>query len=488
MYELHRRFKLLRAIPEPTPNSCHWLLGHIPTVYKQDEKLLLSVVEEVNKPENRNRSLAKLWIGPFIATIHISHSKVLKQLLKEPKSELIYNMLVPWLGEGLLISKGEKWLRNRRLLTPAFHYGILKGYVPVYNECLDVLLSKWSRFASSKEPVKLFESFSSLSLDIIMQCAFSFKSDCQSGRQQHPYVLACGELTYHVSTRILNPLYVIDWLYRLTPHWRRMKQLCNVVHHHAENIIAERKEALKNINGNVTADVLEKKLSETQAHLDFLDILLMARDEEGEGMSDLEIRDEVDVFMFGGHDTTTTAMSWTLYCLAKHPEHQDKVREEVQSVLMGRERLEYDDLKELKYTTWCIKEAMRLYPPAHYFFRTATEDLKLDNHLIPKGTTIGVHPFVIHRNAHIWDRPEEYDPLRFQPANVEKRGPYDYIPFSAGSRNCIGQNFAMNEMKVVVGTIVSQFSLRLDPTHKVEMVPKMTLVAKNDIKMMLELT
>ena len=489
-YRQYRTLTLLRAIPEPTPNSCHWLLGHIPLVYKQDEKLLLSMVEEVNKPKNKDRSLAKLWVGPFIATIHISHSRVLKELLKEPKSELIYNMLVPWLGEGLLISKGKKWRRNRRLLAPAFHYEILKGYIPIYNDCLSVLLSKWSQSASRKEPVKLFDSFSALSLDIIMQCAFSFNGDCQNtDKQQHPYVLACRKLVHQITGRIMNPLYISDWLYWLTPHGRKTRRLCNLVHQHAEEIIAERKEALKNIlkaNDIATDDVLQKEVSKTRKYLDFLDILLTAKDEEGRGMTDLEIRDEVDNFMFGGHDTTTGSMSWTLYCLAGHPEHQNKVCEEVRSVLMGREWLEYEDLKDLKYTTWCIKEAMRLYPPAFYFFRKTVEEIELDNYLIPKGITIGIHTFVIHRNAHIWERPNEYDPLRFQPANMEKHGPYDYLPFSAGSRNCIGQNFAMNEMKVVVGTIVSRFSLRLDETHKVEMVPKFTLGTKYDIKMMLK--
>ena len=488
-YRLHRTLKLLRAIPEPklSPPS-HWLLGHLPLVCKMDEDLLMRSLGEVNKPENKDVNVLKIWVGPVIPTVHVNHSKLVPLVLKEPRSEVVYNMLLPWIGEGLLVSKGKKWLRNRRLLTPAFHYGILKGYVPVYNDCLSVLLDKWSEAASKKEPVKLFESLCSMSLDIIMQCAFSFKGDCQISKEQHPYVLACRELVYQVSERIMNPLYAIGGIYWLTSHGRKTRHLCNLVHQHAEKIIAERRVALESVLKRkiLTDDVLQREVSKTRKYLDFLDILLTAKDDEDKGMTDLEIRNEVDTFMFEGHDTTTSGMSWTLYCLAGHPEHQDKVREEVRSVLMGREWLEYDDLKDLKYTTWCIKEGMRLYPPVFYFFRKTTEDVKVDDYVIPKGITVAVETILIHRNINIWERPNEYDPLRFQPANMEKHGPYDYIPFSAGSRNCIGQNFAMNEMKLVIGTIVSRFSLRLDKTHKVEIVPRVVLRTKSDIIVLLD--
>ena len=491
IYKQYRTRKLLRAIPEHgifPPGSCHWFLGHIPLVYKQDEELFLRSVEELKKPEYKERHVHKLWMGPVICIVQIKNSKALAQLLKEPKSELIYSILTPWLGEGLLIAGGDKWFRNRRLLTPAFHHGILKGYVPVYNDCLSVLLKKWSHSASEGEPVKLFESLSAMSLDIIMQCAFSFKGDCQTAEERYLYVQVCCDLVHHISDRIVNPLNMSDWIYWFTPHGRKMTRLCNLVHGQAEKIIAERKEALKSIlkQKDITDEVLQQEVSKTRAYLDFLDILLTAKDEDGKGMTDLEVRNEVDTFMFGGHDTTTSALLWTLYCLAGHPEHQDKVREEVRSVLMGREWLEYEDLKDLKYTTWCIKEAMRLYPPAFAFYRKTTDDVDVNGYTIPQGVTVAIDVMAIHRNPHIWERSSEYDPLRFQPANMEKHGPYDYIPFSAGSRNCIGQNFAMNEMKVVVGTIVNRFSLAVDKTHKVEMVPKVILRTTNDIKIFLK--
>ena len=421
----------------------------------------------------------------------MQHPEPLRKLLKEPKSRDVYRLLIPWLGEGLLVAGGDKWYRNRRLLTPAFHYEILKPYVAVYTDCLEVMLEKWSASAAASESVKLFDTLSLLSLDIVLQCAFSYQSNCQNVKQKHPYVRAVYDLSDLSIMRFLTPLYHIDWIYALTPSGRQMRKACNLVHSHSENVIKERRRTLgldckSSKREPAGTEALLKKVTKHRKYLDFLDILLTTVDEEGIGLSDMEIRDEADTFMFEGHDTTTSGMAWTLYCLAQHPEHQEKVREEVRSVLMGRDRLEYDDLKDLKYTSWCIKEAMRLYPPVFEIYRQSSKDIELDGYLIPRDTMITLFIYMIHHHPDVWDNPEEYDPLRFDPSNSENRHPYAYIPFSAGSRNCIGQNFALNEEKVVVATIVRRFVLTVDENHKVELVPKVILRAKNDIKIQLQ--
>ena len=483
LFDYYRLCRSLSVIPSPiTLPKRHWLLGHIPYIYKQDETLVRKLVEHVNgtaKALGGGGHLFKLWVGP-VPIVVVAHPMELSELLKEPKARLMYKPLLPWLGEGLLIAKGNRWSRNRHLLTPAFHYEILKGYIPVYNSCLRVLLEKWMQYSLNGEAVSLFDSLSLLSLDVIMRCALSFRSNCQESDVQLPYVRACSELVRLCSNRGLNPVMLMDWIFWVTPQGRRTKELCELVHEYAEEIIAKRREVITRGTENENSN--EEKTIEKK-YMDFLDILLMARDEEGRGMSDLEIRNEVDTFMFEGHDTTTSGMSWTLYCLAQHPQHQDKIREEVRSVLKGREWLEYEDLKQLNYTSWCIKEAMRLYSPVFYFFRESTREIRIGSRLVPKGSTFLISPLLIHHNSLIWENPEKYDPLRFRPSGLVKRGPYDYIPFSAGSRNCIGQNFAMNEMKVVIATVVQRVSLAVDESHPVEMVPRVVLRSKNDIKL-----
>ena len=478
----YKRVKHLKSLSSVWPS--HWFWGSEVTL---DEQTLNKWTNFVR--ENRIKATV-FWVGPFFAHVAIAHPDLVKPLLKEEKSYPIYKMLVPWLGEGLLISRGKKWARSRRLLTPAFHFEILKGYISVYNDCVQILLEKWKTDAQQGSPVKLFDTISLLSLDIVLQCAFSYKSDCQTMKLRHPYVKAVYELVDLCTERFMNPFYHLDFVFALSPLGWKTRKACRIVHTHSVNVINQRKQALDLLQSskhdNFDLDALHNEVTKTRKYLDFLDILLTATDEDGSGLSDTDIRAEVDTFMFEGHDTTTSGICWTLYCLAKHPEHQEKVREEVRSVLMGREWLEYDDLKELKYTQWCIKEAMRLYPPVFEIYRKVSEDVKLGDILIPEGTQFSFMIHAIHHHPDVWEDPEQFDPLRFHPSNVEKRDPYAYIPFSAGHRNCIGQNFAMNEEKVVVGTIVSRFRLKLDDTHKVEVVPKVVLRTKNDIKLVLQ--
>ena len=475
VWGFYKLCKTLRNIPGwPT----HWFLGNLHQI-KMDHVTVMKLLSFI---QEKRYKVTKFWLGPFLPMIFITHSDPAGKLLKLPKERQIYSYLLPWLGEGLLIAEGKKWQRNRHLLTPAFHYEILKAYVPVVNSCLEIFIKKWTAAANDGEPVYVFKDVGKLSLDIIMRCAFSTESNCQHSKE-HPYINTVSNILHLADNRFFNILYRSDLIYYLTPEGRRFKQACQEAHNFTESVIRERKKALglENELNKDGEDVL-KRARETRKYLDFLDILLVARDEDRKGLTDLEIRNEADTFMFEGHDTTTSGMSWTLYCLAKHPEHQDKIREEVQNVLMGREWFEYDDLKELKYTQWCIKEAMRLYPPVFMFIRTTTEDTEIESHVIPKGITITMSVIQIHRHPDLWENPNEYNPLNFHPSKAEGRDPYAYIPFSAGYRNCIGQNFALNEMKMVIASIIYRFQVILDEEHEVEMLPKTILHAKNDIK------
>ncbi|CAH1255406.1 CYP4F22 [Branchiostoma lanceolatum] len=338
------------------------------------------------------------WLGPFIAVIGCDHPDNIKPILsnKTQKTDWAYRFFRPWLGDGLVVSEGSKWQRNRRLLTPAFHFDILKHYVKLFSESTNVLLEKWMSRGPGAS-VELFDDVGLMTLDNILKCSLGYNSSCQTNGQSAPYILAVHDLARLIDERIEYPPYHIDFIYYLSTRGRRFRQACKIVHSFSEQVITERKEELK--KGDFTLSG-----ARSGKCLDLLDILLQAKDEDGTGLSVSEIRDEVNTFLFGGHHTTASGISWTLFHLAQNKDYQDKCRREV------------------------------------------------------------------------------YDPYRFSPENSENRSPHAFLPFSAGPRNCIGQNFAMNEMKVAIALILQRFYLELDDS-KPPAVPcdRLTVQAKDGI-------
>lgn len=230
----------------------------------------------------------------------------------------------------------------------------------------------------------------------------------------------------------------------------------------------------------------ERGNAKKKKHLDMVDIVLAAKDEDGNGLSDEEIRAEVVTFFAAGQDTVAAGISWTLYNLALYPEHQRKCQDEVDGVFGGKEELEWDDLFQLKYVTLVIKESMRLYPPFPMFSRSLDKSYEIAGKLVPQGTWIMINAYALHHNPHVWKDPEAFDPMRFTVESKEERSPYAYIPFSAGPRNCIGMNFAMAEMKVAVAMILKRFNLSINKENLVtsnDLFPEIMLRTKTGIRL-----
>ncbi|XP_054478002.1 cytochrome P450 4A12, partial [Anoplopoma fimbria] len=304
--------------------------------------------------------------------------------------------------------------------------------------------------------------------------AFSDNSNCQTESGTNAYIKAVYELSHIINLRVRTVPYHNDLIFYLSPHGFRFRKACRVAHRHTEEVIRKRKEALKEEN--------ELDRIKTKRYLDFLDILLFARDENQQGLSDEDLRAEVDTFMFEGHDTTASGLSFILYSLACHPEHQKLCREEIIKVLDGKDTIAWEDLSKLPYTTMCIKESLRLYPPVPGISRTTTKPMTFfDGRTLPKGCNIAASVYGIHRNAAVWENPDVFDPLRFLPENVSRRSPHSFVPFSAGPRNCIGQNFAMNELKVATALTLKRYHLLEDPTQKPKLIPRLVLRSINGI-------
>ncbi|KAL6467406.1 hypothetical protein MHYP_G00252100 [Metynnis hypsauchen] len=173
-----------------------------------------------------------------------------------------------------------------------------------------------------------------------------------------------------------------------------------------------------------------------------------------------DIQEEVDTFMFEGHDTTAAAMNWAVHLLGSHPDVQRKVHQELFEVFGESERpINTEDLKRLRYLECVIKEALRLFPSVPFFARSICEDTRIGGYKVPKGTNAIIMPYALHRDPRYFPDPEEFRPERFLPENSAGRHPYSYIPFSAGLRNCIGQRFALMEEKVILASILRYFDI-----------------------------
>ncbi|XP_072039842.1 cytochrome P450 4F4-like [Amphiura filiformis] len=277
---------------------------------------------------DNNEKAMQVWMTPFKPGVVVYHPDSIRAVFKtaEPKFQE-YQFFIPWLGDGLVISTGKKWSRNRRLLTPAFHFDILKPYVKVFVESTNKLANKWkAECADSACSIEVMQDISLATLDSLMRCVMGVEDDFQRMGRKHPYVHATYFLTEQVLMRFGSLLYRSDTIYALSPNGRAFRKAAKTAHDFSEKAIRERRQRLEHSNYDSSKERLRP----------FLDILLQAKDEDGVGLSDIEIRNQVDTFMFGGHDTTSSGLSWIVYNLANHPEFQERCRNEVDEVMEGK--------------------------------------------------------------------------------------------------------------------------------------------------------
>ncbi|XP_028749361.1 cytochrome P450 4F3 isoform X1 [Peromyscus leucopus] len=477
VYEISHR---LRCFPQPPKRN--WLLGHLGLIQSSEEGLLY-----VQSLVRTFRDVCCWWVGPWQPVIRIFHPAFIKPVLLAPasvapKDTVFYSFLKPWLGDSLLMSAGEKWSRHRRMLTPAFHFNILKPYVKIFNASTNIMHAKWQHLASKGSArLDMFEHISLMTLDSLQKCVFSFNSNCQEKPSE--YIAAILELSALVARRHQKLHLHVGLFYHLTRDGMRFRKACRLVHDFTDAVIQERRSTLPD---QVDDDVLKAKAKAKT--LDFIDVLLLSKDEHGKALSDEDIRAEADTFMFGGHDTTASGLSWILYNLARHPEYQDRCRQEVRDLLRGRgpEEIEWDDLAQLPFLTMCIKESLRLHPPVIAISRCCSQDTVLpDGRVIPKGVICRISIFGTHHNPAVWPDPEVYNPFRFDADNAKGRPSLAFIPFSAGPRNCIGQTFAMSEMKVALALTLLRFRV-LPDSEEPRRQPELILRAEGGLWLRVE--
>ncbi|XP_066911192.1 cytochrome P450 4V2-like [Clytia hemisphaerica] len=357
----------------------------------------------------------------------------------------LYHTLHPWLGTGLLTSTHQKWKSRRRAITPSFHFTILNDFQKIFIKQSQILVQNLKSYAVTGEAFDAQIPVSLATLDIICETAMGVSVNAQDHAESE-YVNAINAGSKLLQQRQKSPWLWPEPIYWITSQGKQFKEHLRVLHSFTANVI----------NDNIKArqSGAESAGRKTKA---FMDMLL---DLYEKGEIDIEgIREEVDTFMFEGHDTTAAGLSWTLFQLGLNPKIQQKLHEEIDKVADKEEDL-VEKIRGIKYLEYVVKEGLRLHPPVAVFARELEQDTKIYNVSIPKGTTLMIDAISLHTNPEYWDEPEKFNPDRFSDEKYVKRNPYCYIPFSAGPRNCIGQKFAMLEEKILLYHVMLNYEVK----------------------------
>lgn len=385
--------------------------------------------------------VVRLVVGPpglRRALYLVTHPDGVEQVLAgDPdgytKNTPYYEEIAAYLGNGLLTSDGPHWRQQRRTVAPLFSHRRISGYVDVMADEAARLADRCSIAGAAGESIDIHAEMVDYTLRTVGRILFG--ADVEDAvpviRSTFPV------LNEHVRRRGVSPL-------RLPRRWPTPAQI--------------RAAKAQRTLYRVVDEIIDRRSGGTESGRDLISLLLTARDPEtGAPMSRQEIRDEVLIFLLAGHETTSTALTFTMHLLGRHPDKQAAVQREIDEVLAGRAP-HADDIARLKLTEMAVKEAMRLYPPAYALGRLAEHDVTIAGHPIPPRSIVLLSPWATHHRPDLWPEPRRFDPARFEPAAEQARPKYAYFPFAGGLRGCIGGHFAMTEAVVAIATLLARFS------------------------------
>ena len=404
--------------------------------------------------------LATLRFGPYRYLVAHGPEPVRHVLVENARAyrkSPSYRGLRMILGNGLITSEGEFWKRQRKLAQPAFHRERLASLADAMVADTADLLAEWRR--EGDRGFDLHGAMMHLTLRIVGHALFSTDVQGDAGAVGAAFAVALERANEEAVSLVHLPTWLP--LPRNARFHRAMKTLDALVH----RIIAER-----------------RAVPEEQHPRDLLTMLMSARDDDGAGMSDAQLRDEVMSIVGAGHETTANALAWTFHVLGDHPAAAARIAAEAQAAF-GDRAPTMEDCRALPFTKRVVEESMRLYPPVWGLERIAAEDDVVAGVRVPAGTLVGVFPWCIHRDPRWWPDPERFDPERFLPEAVEARPRYAYLPFGAGPRVCIGNSFALMEAQLVLAMIGREFHLERAPWHRVVLDASVTLRPKGGLPM-----
>ncbi|XP_057367005.1 cytochrome P450 4C1-like [Daphnia carinata] len=450
-----RTVKLINAIPGPKPLP---LLGNLLDldVYSE-ESLKMMTIDWVKQ----YGPIYRVWLctRPIVA---LSSPELVQEILASSKhitKSSDYSNFSSWLGNCMFTSTGAHWKNRRRLVTPGFHFQNYNNFIDIFNEKSSNCAAEFERIIDTQGHTKMDVThlMANCALNIICETAMGQQTKFE--KEKEIYVSNIHRICQIFVERVSRPWLSNDWIYKLFPLGRESERCVNALHAFTNKVTRYRREMLERQPNKFPETI------ENSGRFAIVDGLIQASN-KGADLDDNGIREEIDLITFAGYDTTSAAMVWFLYLIAKHPEHQQLIVDELDLVFCGdRGRpCTTNDVSELKYLECCIKETLRLYPSVAFIMRCLTEDVEIGGYTIPAGVTVVPTFYAIHRNPCVFPDPEAFKPERFFPENSIGRHPYAFLPFSAGPRNCIGQKYAMLELKVVLANLLRRIEFSVsDP-------------------------
>jgi cytochrome P450 len=353
------------------------------------------------------------------------------------KDMAFYTSIAETLGDALLTSDGERWHRQRRIIQPLFTPRRMAGYVGAMAEEAAGLVASWKSAAAAGQPIDLHREITGYTMRVVGRLLFGTDLDAAIGQLGAAFPV----INRYLHRRALSPV-------RLPRTWPTP---------------ANRRAACARTALDAVVDQIIERRRAGPAADDLVGRLLAARDlDTGDRLDDTEVREQVLLFLLAGHETTATALTFTLHLLGHHPSVQQRVREEVRQVLGDRPPTAAD-AASLACTTRVVKEALRLYPPAYGIGRRTGAAGIVGDHLLPARSVVVVSPWVTHRHPRHWSHPDRFEPDRFTPAREASRHRYAYLPFGAGPRACLGSHFAMLEAVIATAVVVRGYRLATPP-------------------------
>ncbi|MFC5665029.1 cytochrome P450 [Kitasatospora misakiensis] len=424
------------ARPAPGPRGLRTVPGNLRKFQRNAPALFTELSRSYG-------DMVRLPLGYF--TVHLNyHPDNIKYVLQDNNQNYIrgkgYDAFKIFMGMGLLTLDGDEWKQHRRVVNPLFHKTAIDNMATTMTDSTTLVLDRWARAGADKAGIDVVPEMMDLTLGALGKVMFDTDLHPLSDRVGPAMVTSIEAMVFRGTLNQLTPEFVP------IPYNRRIRQARKVMYDVVDGIVEAHREGRH------------------EGLTDLVSLLLQARDESGGEWTRQQVRDEIMTVFMAGHETTGTGLAWALYELAKDPEAQEKLHEEVEQVLAGRTPT-IEDLPKLPYARMVTDETLRLHPPIWVYPRDAVAEDDVNGWHVPAGGSVFMVPYVTHRHPDYWVDPERFDPERFTEQNRAQQPRYAYFPFGGGQRKCIGNQMALVQTHLTLAMVAQRFRLRLVPDH-----------------------